>query len=144
MIEETLIRRTGHAEQPPTALDLAWDMVVRHGGRMAISDLARDVGYSRRHLHHRFTAEYGVSPKEASRLVRFQKSVGLLRNFERRRRGGLPAGPAETLSDVAVRTGYHDQAHMTREWSKLAGCPPSTWLAAEELPFVQDASSTDV
>ena len=32
--------------------------------------------------------------------------------------------------------GYADQAHLAREWVRLAGCPPSTWMA-EELPFVQ-------
>ena len=32
---------------------------------------------------------------------------------------------------------YADQAHLTREWVRLAGCPPTTWMA-EELPFVQD------
>jgi AraC-like DNA-binding protein len=144
VIEETLIRRVGDTEQPPGALELAWDMLVSSGGRMAISDLAREVGYSRRHLHHRFTSDYGVSPKEASRLVRFQKSVGLLRNHERCHRRGLTAGRAGTLSDVAVGTGFYDQAHMTREWKELAGCPPSTWLAEEELPFVQDVASPDV
>lgn len=143
VIEETLIRRIGDVEQPPGALELAWHMLVSHGGRMAISDLAREVGYSRRHLYHRFSSEYGVSPKEASRLVRFQKSVAFLRNLERRRRRGLPARRAETLSDVAVMTGYYDQAHMTKEWNELAGCPPTRWLAEEELPFVQDVAPPD-
>jgi hypothetical protein len=26
---------------------------------------------------------------------------------------------------------------MAREWSEIAGCPPTLWMA-EELPFVQD------
>lgn len=143
VIEDTLIRRIGDTEQPPGALELAWNMLVSHGGRMAISDLAMEVGYSRRQLHHRFSNEYGVSPKEASRLVRFQKSVGLLRNLERRRRIDSRAGRAETLGDVAIMTGFYDQAHMTREWNELAGCPPSRWLADEELPFVQDFVSLD-
>jgi hypothetical protein len=32
---------------------------------------------------------------------------------------------------------------MNREWKELAGCPPSTWLDEEELPFVQDIASPD-
>ncbi len=111
--------------------------------RISISDLATEVGYSRRHLHHRFTTQYGITPKGAGRLVRFQESVGLLRGSERRRRGdGLDHRPS--LGDVAVRAGFYDQAHMTREWNDLAGCPPSVWLADEELPFVQDSSLADV
>jgi hypothetical protein len=44
---------------------------------------------------------------------------------------------ARALAGVAVRSGYYDQAHLTREWREIAGCTPTTWMA-EELPFVQD------
>ena len=44
---------------------------------------------------------------------------------------------AVPLAEAAHRCGYADQAHLTREWVALAGCPPSTWLR-EEFPFLQD------
>ena len=38
---------------------------------------------------------------------------------------------------MAAQCGYADQGHLARDWSELAGCPPSTWLR-EEFPFLQD------
>jgi hypothetical protein len=56
----------------------------------------------------------------------------------------LAIAPA-SLRERYVRTlwgtaacGFYDQAHLAREWNDLVGRPPTAWLAAEELPFVQD------
>ncbi|UJW36013.1 helix-turn-helix domain-containing protein [Saccharothrix sp. AJ9571] len=103
----------------------AWrSMVAGHGG-VGVSELAEEIGWSRRHFSERFAREVGVSPKQAARLMRFERSESLLRS-----------GGWRTLADVAAQAGYYDQAHMANEWRSLAGCPPSTWIA-EELPFLQ-------
>jgi AraC-like DNA-binding protein len=91
-----------------------------------VEEVAREVGYSRRHLGDLVRAECGLTPKQLQRIGRFESSRELLRA-----RGGRVA-----LSSVAAACGYADQAHLAREWRALAGCPPSTWLH-EELPFVQ-------
>lgn len=88
-----------------------------------VQEVADEVGYSRRHLGALVRAETGLSPKQVQRLGRFEAS--------RARVGRVP------LADVAHACGYADQAHLTREWVALAGCPPSTWLR-EEFPFLQD------
>ncbi len=79
-------------------------------------------------------------PSRRSRVVRFEQSWHALRRLERRRRTS-PARRRPSLAEIAVRCGYSDQSHLAREWNELAGCPPSAWLAQEELPFVQDAGS---
>jgi transcriptional regulator GlxA family with amidase domain len=94
-------------------------------GGLRIAGLANEVGWSRRQLSQRFTAEYGIGPKQASRLIRFQRARDLI------------AHTRLSLAQVAVDTGYADQAHLTREFRELAGDPPSTWLR-EERPFIQD------
>lgn len=78
--------------------------------------------------------EIGLSPKTAARILRFGRAGRLLRS-----------GHAGSLADTAVTCGYFDQAHLTNDWKKLAGCTPGQWMA-EELPFLQDqdsAASTD-
>jgi AraC-like DNA-binding protein len=64
-----------------------------------------------------------LAPKDYQRVARFEAS-----------RAELGRRP---LVEVAASCGYADQAHLSREWSVLAGCPPSTWLR-EEFPFLQD------
>jgi AraC-like DNA-binding protein len=104
----------------------AWNCLSRSDGGIAVNELAREVGWSRRHLSERFRAEIGLSPKVAARVMRFEHAKRLLQ--QRNRLG---------LADVAASCGYYDQAHLTREWNDLAGCTPTTWIA-EELPSVQD------
>ena len=41
------------------------------------------------------------------------------------------------VADVAMASGFHDQAHMVREWHALASCTPREWVLGE-LPFLQD------
>lgn len=89
------------------------------------------MGLSRRHLSQLSRAESGVTPKQYQRIARFQASHRTLRRQ-------LNAGRV-SLARTAAGSGYADQAHLTREWSALAGYPPTTWLR-EELPFLQDAA----
>jgi len=96
---------------------------------IGVAEVADEVGYSRRHLGSLLRAEIGLSPKEYQRVARFERSRSLLV-------AAATAGRV-SLADVAARAGYADQAHLTREWVRLAGCSPSTWMV-EELPFVQD------
>jgi len=88
-----------------------------------VSDVADEVGYSRRRLTTLVREETGLAPKEYQRVARFEASRGLL--------GRRP------LAEVAAECGYADQGHLARDWSDLAGCPPSTWLR-EEFPFLRD------
>ncbi|WP_433174682.1 helix-turn-helix domain-containing protein [Actinoallomurus sp. CA-150999] len=125
-VEDVLSRGIDLLPGPEPELAYAWRRLAETDGTVRIADLAREVGWSRRHLGERFAGEYGLRPKEAARVMRFERSKQLLQ------RPGRPS-----LADVAAACGYYDQAHLAREWNDLAGCPPSAWLVDEELPFVQ-------
>ena len=113
------LARNGEA-RPRTEVGRALAGLTR-GERVA--DVADEVGYSRRRLGTLVKQETGLGPKEYQRVARFEASRAIL--------GHQP------LADVAARCGYADQSHLSRDWSELAGCPPSTWLR-EEFPFLQD------
>lgn len=126
---DEVLSRLLRAEPPAVDERLrgAWQLLVASGGRIAVSDLADRIGWSRRHLAQRFTGEFGLSPKAAARVLRFERACALLRSACR---------PA--IADVALTCGYYDQPHLNRDFAALAGCPPAAWLATE-LPFVQDS-----
>lgn len=96
----------------------AWDLLAHSGGRAPVAAVAEDVGWSRRHLSTSFAAELGVTPKVAARLLRFERTCGLLDR-------GLG------LAEAAVAGGYYDQSHLNREWRELAGVTPTVWQADE-------------
>lgn len=110
----------------PMPLERAWRAIASTAGVLRVDAIARDVGFSRRHLTERFAAEFGLTPKVAIRVAR----------LDRARRQLQTSG--KSLSAAAATSAYVDQAHLTREWRKLSGVTPSAWLAAEHLPNLQD------
>ena len=129
LLSEILSGHTDRLAPPPPELRHAWHLLARRGGLVRVGDLAREVGWSRRHLAERFTAEYGLTPKEAARVFRFARSKRLLQRRDR-----------PSLAGVAAACGYYDQAHLAREWNAFAGSPPSAWLTGEDLPFIEAAT----
>ena len=114
------------AQETRPEVGWAWRRLCKTGGTIGVQQLATEVGWSRRHLTDRFTAEFGLAPKVASRVLRFERAVGRLRRQ-----------PATRLAELSATFGYADQAHLTREWQAIAGCTPRQWMV-EELPNVQD------
>jgi AraC-like DNA-binding protein len=102
----------------------AWRALLITRGALPVAELARETGWSARHLDNRFRAEIGLTPKAAARVIRFDRARRML--MHRVGAGGAPA-----LADLAIAGGYYDQAHLAREFRGLAGLPPSRWLAEE-------------
>lgn len=109
----------------------AWRLTLASGGRLPVAAVARRVGWSERHLTARFRAETGLGPKQAARVVRFDRA-----------RRALTGRPRPDLAGLAAAAGYADQAHLTREWRAFTGLSPLRWLAAE-FGFVQDGAPAE-
>ncbi len=73
------------------------------------------MGLSERQLRRRSHVIVGYGPKTLQRVLRFQRFVRLLDAS-----AALP-----DLADAAVRTGYADQPHLTRECRALSGHTPA-------------------
>ena len=93
-----------------------------------IEKLASHVGISERHLHRRFVASVGYSPKTFQRIVRFQQLLAL-----------AEADSRAQLGDVSLAAGYADQAHMTREVVEFAGVTPGALLGKVASALVGSA-----
>lgn len=122
-----LARRT-RPDRATTAPEVrrAWSLLERSHGSVSITDLARDVGWSRQHLGRRFRDEIGMLPKLAARVMR----------FDRARHALAATARGATVADVAASCGYYDQPHMAREFAELAGCAPLDVL--DDVPSVHD------
>jgi AraC-like DNA-binding protein len=126
VLDDVLERAIAPVRDPSPELTRAWDELARTGGTIDVESVARDVGWSRRHLSERFRVEFGHGPKAMARVMRFERARSKL------------VTPGVTIARVAAECGYADQAHLAREWRELAGQSPTAWLANEHLPFVQD------
>ncbi|MEV0173235.1 helix-turn-helix domain-containing protein [Streptomyces sp. NPDC050803] len=113
-------------------LRFAWQTVVASHGEVSVGDLAEESGWSRQHLARRFRSEFGLTPKLAARVVRFERAQQMLRH----------APPFVSIAQVAAVCGYYDQSHLTRDFVALAGCTP-TELIAGDVPSVQDSTGAE-
>jgi AraC-like DNA-binding protein len=132
VVEEALCRALDRHDALATRAEVgrALTLLVRGAG---VAETADEVGYSRRRLSTLVRHEVGVTPRELQRLGRFAVAHGLLR------RAALRGTPS--VARVAADAGYADQAHLAREWSRLAGCSPTEWLR-REFPIVQAVAAS--
>lgn len=133
-LDDVLLRLLGRHDAAPAAAD-----EVRHAWRAltgpepgGVAELAGELGWSGDHLGRRFRAEFGVGPKVAARMARFDRAR---RDVARRADAGVLA-----LADVAVAHGYADQAHLAREFRSLAGCTATQWVDEEVRAGLASAS----
>jgi len=90
--------------------------------------VARALGLSERSLHRDLVRWSGLAPKPLARILRMQRCLAALRA------GRMP------LALLALRLGYADQAHMTRELKALAGVTPRQVLRDPPVRNLQDAA----
>ncbi|TDD40013.1 helix-turn-helix domain-containing protein [Actinomadura sp. KC06] len=117
VLDAFLLRRLEAGPVPDPEVVRAWRLL---NGDLAltVADIAADVGWSRKHLTHRFREQAGLPPKVMARVIRFQRAVGLLT-------GGA------ALADAAFACGYYDQAHLNREFRALSGCTPRELIGGQ-------------
>jgi AraC-like DNA-binding protein len=126
--EELGLGRDSTIAGPRPEVVEAWRLLTVSRGRIRIGELAERVYLSRRRLSTLFAAEFGLTPKEAARTMRFTHAVARI--------GEGVRGGALDLAGVAAECGFADQPHLDREFREFAGTSPSGWIA-EEFPNIQ-------
>ncbi|CAM4479788.1 helix-turn-helix transcriptional regulator [Nocardia ninae] len=106
-LEQIALRRAAEVAPPDpvlpkvvAALDAGW----------SVAATAEAAGLNARLLHRRSLAAFGYGPKTLARVLRMQRALALARR-------GM------SFADIAVSTGFADQAHLAREMRDLAGMP---------------------
>jgi AraC-like DNA-binding protein len=111
------------AERATNAHELAAAIVPRGNRADALVRAAATgtpraaLGIGDRQLRRRFADAVGYGPKTLERILRFQRFLA------------LAASDGADLARLAFEAGYADQAHLTRECTRLAGLPPAALLA---------------
>jgi AraC-like DNA-binding protein len=124
IVEEMLLTALADNRHEDVLVDRALRLIDRDASELKIADLASAIGTSTRELGRRFENAVGVSPKKFSRVARFVRALHQLR--ERRQ---------ETLTYVAVASGYYDQAHFIHEFREFAGITPGELLTQPHVAF---------
>jgi AraC-like DNA-binding protein len=85
-------------------------------GQATIKSLAKKFHLCEKQFKRRFVQSVGIQPKLFSRIVRFQHVLTLLNSMQ------------VGLLDVAIRSGFYDEAHFIREFERFAVTTPKQYL----------------
>ncbi len=116
-VERFLLERFADTECD-RAVTWAAQRIAADGGGTDLAQLARELGYSHKHMISRFHDQLGVPPKVWARLQR----------FDRLRRELLRAGGRRSWAELAQACGYYDQSHMSRDIKQFTGESPRAML----------------
>ncbi|MCU7374659.1 helix-turn-helix domain-containing protein [Paucibacter sp. O1-1] len=94
-------------------------LIGRSEGRRPLHEIAAAMGVGERRLQQLFQLEVGLSPRTWSRLARLQACLRRLRL-----QGATPG-----WVDLALDSGFYDQAHLAKEFRALCGLSPTEFLA---------------
>ena len=97
----------------------AYREIERHGGAIDVRGLARELGYSQKHVIALFRDHVGLPPKLLARIVRFDRLMTHLRG-----------GGTGTWADLAATFGYYDQSHLVRDVRQFTGSTPTAARAS--------------
>ncbi|KQR73367.1 AraC family transcriptional regulator [Rhizobium sp. Leaf341] len=111
------LRQAGGVRVDETAVRRACDFLQTcHGQPVTSADLEAVTGLGRFALARQFRARLGTSPHRYLVMRRLQEARALIR-------AGRP------LADIALETGFADQAHFTRHFKTAHGMTPGRWAA---------------
>ena len=108
--------------QEPTPALLAWQMrllesyIEEHiDQQILVADLSALVNLSEAHFSRGFKLAYGAPPHAyiVRRRVEFAAQLML--------------ASRDPLSEIALRCGFHDQAHLSKQFRRLTGETPAAW-----------------
>jgi AraC-like DNA-binding protein len=124
-VESLLAQRILGSRLDTAPVEHALARIDAAGGNLRISDLARELGVSRKRLIALFRDQVGVGPKLMARLIRFQGLMARARD-----------GDALRWSELALDHGYYDQAHLVRDVRQFTGLTPTR--ARQEIAGLAD------
>ncbi|GAA2273439.1 helix-turn-helix transcriptional regulator [Glycomyces scopariae] len=126
-MQRDVLDRAG-AAPPPDALVSAMVRDLGVWGATGVAPLRSTLHLSESQLRRRCHAAVGLAPKTLHRMLRFQGFLALVQQAIAQ--GRAPDG--DGLALLALRVGYADQSHLTRECVRLTGLPPRAFLVETE------------
>lgn len=88
-----------------------------NAGSLSISDLAAEAGVSETQVIRSFTAAIGVAPHAYGVALRIERAKNLIRS-------------GQGLAEVADRTGFSDQSHLSRHFKRITSLTPGQFAKA--------------
>jgi AraC-like DNA-binding protein len=118
-LERFLLRRLSPSVVPSRIVCQAARLIEEAHGNLRITSIHADLGVSRKQLWLRFARDLGMSPKAYAQVQRFVWTLARLRE-----------STSVEWPRLAAAAGYSDQAHLVRDFRRVAFASPTEFLRA--------------
>ena len=122
IVEAFLFDRLGDEATINKIVKSTIDSMFSSKGSKPLNAILKDEPSKRRQLERNFVRQIGISPKQLSKVIRLQATLQMMLNQE-----------AETLTDVAYRNDYYDQAHFIKDFKEFTGIAPKHFLTDDQM-----------
>lgn len=114
IIETLLLQLTSRLRYCEHAVDKVAKFILTQNCNPSIDWLASHACLSPRQLERKFKERMGVGPKTFTRLTRMHETY----KFK-------STAPQTDWLDIALRFGYHDYQHLSKDYHEFGGCSPT-------------------
>lgn len=93
------------------------EQIIYSRGNISVKELSQKLCYSERYINKKINEYTGISPKQLSRIIKFQMTLHHFINDQNL-----------SMEDLALRSGYYDLSHMTKSFKDITGQTPMDFL----------------
>lgn len=118
LFKDFAVKRLINYDYKPDFIENILCELCENGGHLSLSDLFKSIGYSDRYCRQLFNASYGISPKQYSKIMRFQDTITCF------------SQQSSAWSDHfhnRLLQNYYDQSHSIKEFKSFTTMPPATF-----------------
>lgn len=124
IVQHYLLLQLRSRPQPDKHILWCLGQIHNTEGQLRVQQLTEQVNLSQRQLSRKFNEQVGLSTKEYTRMNRFLHSLAHLKQY-----------PAVSLTEVAYRSGYYDQAHYIMDCREYSGMSPRELALADNVLY---------
>lgn len=120
LVEKFLLRQFQNihlTDSPTKCIEYAVSSILHRPDLRCLRQLSDEIGYSQKHFIDLFQQQVGVTPKQYLKIIRFQKAICAIENQKRMH-----------WSQVALESGYYDQAHFIHDFKRFSGFTPNEYM----------------
>jgi len=117
IVETFLLRELADKNRIDTIVKSTVETIFNANGQFSVNEFSKSNNINRRQLARKFSSSIGLSPKQLAKTIRIQSTLKILLNED-----------VSSLTDLAYKNEFFDQAHFIKEFKEFTGLTPKEFF----------------
>jgi AraC-like DNA-binding protein len=118
LVEKFLAERLSTPQAVDRIIESTVKTMLAINEQLSIDEISQKLNINRRQLERKFSSVIGLSPKQLSKIFRLQRTLKMLLSNE-----------YTSLTALAHKGNYYDQAHFIKDFKEFTGLTPKEFYA---------------